>query len=296
MEYSLNELVWFFLFYSLAGWCAGVAVAALRKHTFVNTGFLNLPLCPIYGVAAVLFTVFLSELRDHLFFLFLGGAVISAGLVYFTGFLLERIFHRKWWDYSRRRFQFEGYVTLPLLAVWGLLAVLCVRVSNPLLASLLELIPVRTQQTVLAIVLLLMAVDLVLSLVSVLQLRFRLQRLQTLRKDFRNISAQFGSAITGRVQRRVMRAYPNLKAGELLEEKEQAPAVFAPGWGFHKMVWLFVIASFLGDVIETIFCRLTTGVWMSRSSLVWGPFSIVWGFGAVLLTAVLYKYRDRSDR
>ena len=68
MEYSLNELVWFFLFYSLAGWCAGVAVAALRKHTFVNTGFLNLPLCPIYGVAAVLFTVFLSELRDHLFF------------------------------------------------------------------------------------------------------------------------------------------------------------------------------------------------------------------------------------
>ena len=75
MEYSLNELVWFFLFYSLAGWCAGVAVAALRKHTFVNTGFLNLPLCPIYGVAAVLFTVFLSELRDHLFFLFLGCAV-----------------------------------------------------------------------------------------------------------------------------------------------------------------------------------------------------------------------------
>ena len=62
------------------------------------------------------------------------------------------------------------------------------------------------------------------------------------------------------------------------------------------MVYLFLIAAFLGDIIETIFCRLTTGVWMSRSSLVWGPFSIVWGFGAVLLTAVLYKYRDRSDR
>ena len=295
MEYSIYELAWFFLFYSLAGWCAGVAVAALRKHAFVNTGFLNLPLCPIYGVAAVLFTVFLSELRENLLFLFLGGAVLAAGLVYFTGFLLERIFHRKWWDYSRCRFQFEGYITLPLLAVWGLLAVLCVGVLDPFLAGLLDLVPLGTQQTVLVIALLLMAADLILSLVSVLQLRFRLRRLQTLRKDFRNISNQFGSAITGRVQRRVMRAYPNLKSGELLEEREKAPAVFAPGWGFHKMVWLFVIASFLGDVIETIFCRFSMGYWMSRSGVVWGPFSIVWGLGAVLLTAVLYKFKDRSD-
>lgn len=46
---------------------------------------------------------------------------------------------------------------------------------------------------------------------------------------------------------------------------------------------------------ETIFCRLTTGVWMSRSSVVYGPFSLVWGFGAVLLTAILYQYRSRSD-
>ena len=52
---------------------------------------------------------------------------------------------------------------------------------------------------------------------------------------------------------------------------------------------------FLGDIIETIFCRATAGVWMSRSSVVYGPFSIVWGLGAVLLTAVLYRYRDRSD-
>ena len=52
----------------------------------------------------------------------------------------------------------------------------------------------------------------------------------------------------------------------------------------------------MGDIIETVFCRLTMGVWMSRSSVVWGPFSVVWGLGAVLLTAVLYKYKDRNDR
>ena len=61
-------------------------------------------------------------------------------------------------------------------------------------------------------------------------------------------------------------------------------------------MWLFVIAAFLGDIIETLFCRVTAGVWMSRSSLIYGAFSVVWGLGAVMFTAVLYKYKDRSDR
>ena len=73
MAYSLYQLLWFFLLYSFLGWCAGVAAAALRKHAFINTGFLNLPLCPIYGAAAVLFSIFLPELSSNLFFLFLGG-------------------------------------------------------------------------------------------------------------------------------------------------------------------------------------------------------------------------------
>ena len=57
-----------------------------------------------------------------------------------------------------------------------------------------------------------------------------------------------------------------------------------------------MIACVLGDLTETIFCRLTAGVWMSRSSLVWGPFSIVWGFAIVLATVLLYKDRDKPDR
>lgn len=299
MYNTLYELLWFFLLYSFAGWCAGVVVAALRKHTFVNTGFLTLPFCPIYGVAAVVFSIFLPELRDRLFFLFLAGAVLSAFLVFVTGFVLERIFHRKWWDYTRYRFQFEGYITLPHLIIWGLLAVLCIRVTNPLICSLLSLLPSRIARPALLILLVLVGIDLLVSLISVLQLRLRLRRLTALQEDFRNLSTQFGSAITGRVQRRMMRAYPNLAPEKLLHQGTPAkavPTVFALGCCFHKLVWLFVIAAFLGDIIETIFCRLTAGVWMSRSSLVWGPFSVVWGLGAVLLTAVLYKYKDKNDR
>ena len=65
--------------------------------------------------------------------------------------------------------------------------------------------------------------------------------------------------------------------------------------GFYKLFWIFMIGSFLGDIVETVFCRLTMGYWMSRSSLVWGPFSIVWGLAMALATALLYKDRDKSE-
>ena len=71
--------------------------------------------------------------------------------------------------------------------------------------------------------------------------------------------------------------------------------VFAVGCSFYKLVCLFFLGAFLGDITETIFCLATTGKLMSRSSVVYGPFSIVWGLGCVLLTAILYQYRNRSD-
>ena len=298
MYYTLYQLAWFFLAYSLAGWCVSVAAAAVRRHTFVNSGFLNLPLKPSYGFGAVLFAIFLPELTDHPFFLVLGGAVIAAAVTFVTGCLLERIFHRRWWDYTRQHFQFEGYVSFPLLLVWGLLALVSIWFLDPILAGLLDRIPRLAGLIALLVCCGLAAVDFVVSLVSLLQLRFRLQRLSRLSEDFRDLSAVFGNAITRRVQHRVLGAH-NLETEKLLEAQAEVPeksGVFAEGCCFHKLVWIFVIAAFLGDIIETLFCRVTAGVWMSRSSLIYGAFSVVWGLGAVMFTAVLYKYKDRSDR
>lgn len=300
MDHTLLQLLWLFFLYSFLGWCAGVVASAIRKHTFVNTGFLNLPFCPVYGVGAVLFAIFLPELKHQFFFLFLGGMVISFLLTFVTGYLLERLFHRRWWDFTARRFQFEGYISIPLLLLWGGLAVFCIWIGNPLLLSLLELIPPSVQKIILLVLTLLLALDFALSLSAMLQFRFRTKRAAELSQDFREVSDVIGTAITGRIQRRMVRAYPNLEPEKVVEaraaEEPHTSAVFAEGCCFHKLVWLFTIASFLGDITETIFCRVTAGVWMSRSSVVYGPFSIVWGLGGVMLTAILYKYRDRSDR
>lgn len=63
---------------------------------------------------------------------------------------------------------------------------------------------------------------------------------------------------------------------------------------FVQLFWLFLVEAFLGDIIETIFCHATTGVWMSRSSLVWGHFSVVWGLAAAFITALLYNDKEKT--
>ena len=72
---------------------------------------------------------------------------------------------------------------------------------------------------------------------------------------------------------------PNSAPEALLQNKH-----FAAGVNFYKLVWVFIIGCVLGFVIEEAWCLLTKHVWESRKGLIYGPFSQVYGFGAVLMT------------
>lgn len=71
MELTAYELLWLFLTYSFLGWCLEVSLAAVKRRRLINKGFLNAPFCVLYGTAAVAFALFLPELQESLFFLFL---------------------------------------------------------------------------------------------------------------------------------------------------------------------------------------------------------------------------------
>jgi len=107
---------------------------------------------------------------------------------------------------------------------------------------------------------------------------------------------EYQSTLNGRVYNRIWtrleKAYPNIEDEPDLE----GSYVFAKGICFDKIVWIFLTSALIGDGIEMIFCRLFDGYWMSRSSVLYGPFSIVWGLGAVILTIVLSKFREKEDR
>ena len=49
----MYQLLWIFFLYAFLGWCTEVSYAALRTGRFVNRGFLNGPVCPIYGCGVV---------------------------------------------------------------------------------------------------------------------------------------------------------------------------------------------------------------------------------------------------
>lgn len=302
MEYMAYELLWLFLAYSFLGWCVEVSLAAVKRRHLINRGFLNAPFCTLYGTAAVAFALFLPELRDSIFFLFLGGMLIASFLEYWAGRIMERLFHRKWWDYSQNRLNLDGYVCLRFSVIWGLCAVLMMKFGNPLLLKLLSLIPAFIGRLILWGISGLLVVDALGTSAAILQLHHGIDRITQISEDWQKLSESLGNALTRRIQRRMMNAYPNIELKQLLEERareqaqEKLPDTFAAGCSFYKLASLFLIGAFLGDIVETVFCYATSGVLMSRSSVVYGPFSIVWGLGCVMLTAILYQYRESNDR
>ena len=297
MVFSFYEICWFFFIYSFLGWCGEVCLAAFYRKKFINRGVVNSPFCPIYGTGAVAFTIFLPELRGNLFFLFLGGMILASFIEFVTGALLEKVFHRKWWDYSNIRFNFEGFICLRYSLVWGIFAVLLIYFINPFLASVVTLIP----RTIGVIFLWCISVILLLDALGTSMVILGMQKSSGAAfksmEEMAKLSRFLENAITKRITKRMEKAFPALDVGSLKGQKEEKvfTGVFAQGCSVYKLISLFFLGAFLGDVTETIFCLVTTGQLMSRSSVVYGPFSIVWGLGCALLTAVLYRSRNKSD-
>ena len=108
----MYQFLWIFFVYAFLGWCTEVSYAALRTGKFVNRGFLNGPVCPIYGCGVVVVLVGLTPLKGNFVLLFLGSVVLTSVLELATGFVLEKLFRQRWWDYSDKPFNLGGYICL----------------------------------------------------------------------------------------------------------------------------------------------------------------------------------------
>ena len=185
-----------------------------------------------------------------------------------------------------------GWVHLPFgFRCLGCLGLVTVKWLVPLLMRLYQLVPAGLAHVLLWIFAILLVIDLLGTALTLGGLRYKLPRVGEVNNRLANLTLRMGLWIFDRTERRMRTKAPQLN---LIRPKRTKSTVFAAGCSFYKIFLLFVIGAFLGDITETIFCRITAGYWMSRSSLVWGPFSIVWGLAIALVTQVLYKYKDRS--
>ncbi|RGD95266.1 hypothetical protein DW725_06545 [Clostridiaceae bacterium AM27-36LB] len=291
MIYNTYELIWLFLIYSFLGWMLETILAATEQRRFVNRGLINGPLCTIYGVPIVILTIFGQELP--LFWLFLGAMIVATVTEWISGHMIERFYHERWWDYSNVKWNLDGYICLPASLVWGVLGTISMRWGNGLLIRLYGFLPEGIGHLLVWILAGMLVLDVMATIFALSGIGRSTQKWEAVDSWFTSISLRIGQWLYGHVDRRIHRAYPKTVR---VEKPQRDKTVFAAGCCMQKLVWLFFIGCLLGDITETIFCRITAGVWMSRSSLVWGPFSIVWGFAIAAVTDLLYKYKDRSDR
>lgn len=292
MNYTGYESMWLFLAYSFIGWLIETVAGSVKKHRFVNRGFFTGPFCFVYGFSAVLMAMTLWELENRWFFLFLGCAIQATVIEWITGKILEKLNHHKWWDYSEKKFNFDGYICLQYTVLWGLLGCIAMKYGNHLLAGLFDMVPSLVRKIIIWVLIGAAVIDMIASLAAVFHIKKEIPVVHEWSHRISRWTYNFGEWIVRHVSKRMVKAYPAIEQKAKLPEKKHC---FAAGCGFYKLFWLFFIGCILGDLVETVFCRITMGWWMSRSSLVWGPFSIVWGLAMALATALLYKDRDKSD-
>lgn len=301
--YELSMLFLYFIIYAFLGWCAEVAVTAVKQRRFVNRGVMNGPIVPLYGLMATLAGVFLEPEENNLLVFVLGAVVLCAAVEVVAGVILERQFDRRWWDYSDRPMNLKGYICLESSLIKGVLVALAVRFLTPVLHWGLSFLPAIALQILALVLAVVLAVDALVMVYGVHAVRRRWKMSEPIAEYLQQASETIGDGLTTRTlgwyqgyqKRHLAKAFPNLTRLSA-EEEHPAANVFAAGIGFYKLFWLFLIGAFVGDLIETVFVWGTSGVLMSRSSLLYGPFSVVWGLGAAILTVVLRGLMDKSDR
>ena len=177
--FSLYEVFAYFLIYSCLGWCVEVVYAAVTTGKLVNRGFLNGPVCPIYGFGMVIVLFVLTPLQNSVLLLYIGGVILPSTLELVGGWALYKIYHTRWWDYSDYPFNIGGYICLEFCLLWGVGTLVMMKAIHPAIASIFALIPPTVGLIIMILLYIVYAADLVVTTVIAVGL---VKDLETLEK------------------------------------------------------------------------------------------------------------------
>ena len=219
METGLYEYLYFFIIYAFLGWCTEVAYAAVNSGRFVNRGFLNGPMCPIYGTGAVIVIAALTPLMGNKLLLFAGAVVLTSALEWVTGFVLEKCFHGKWWDYSDVPFNLNGYICLKFSLLWGLACLVVMDTIQPLIVKLIEITPPVAGRLVLGLLAALMLADAAATVATIIKLNKRLRAIDEIASKIHEFSDALGENIYETAAAAVSRGEELKEKGESIKEE-----------------------------------------------------------------------------
>ena len=192
---SIYYSILYFFVYGFLGWCTEVIFAAFKQHRFVNRGFLNGPICPIYGVGVTLVIACLEAFQSNLILLYISSVILVNVLEGVTGWAMDKLFHNKWWDYSKLPFNIGGYVCLLFSLIWGVACVFIVYFVHPLIHQVLSLIPHTAGIALIAILGIALLSDMIVTTSAIVKFNQYLELLKHITDELHAISNQIGSEL-----------------------------------------------------------------------------------------------------
>ena len=208
-----------FIIYSFLGWLVEVINCSIVEKKLVNRGFLISPICPIYGCGAILITLILSNYKDDWFVVFCMAVILCGLLEYFTSWLMEKIFHARWWDYSKNKFNINGRICLETMVPFGILGLVIIYILNPFFYNILHLIPTNIAEIISIILLIVLIIDSIVSFNVISKVTNTVKKVtqENKKDDTYEITAKVRELLKSNWKgRRILDAFPDL---ETIKEK-----------------------------------------------------------------------------
>ena len=215
--YQICLLFMKFLLFSMIGYVVEMIMCAIVDKKIANRGFFCGPVIPIYGVGSLLLVWILEPFKENVFLVILLSMLITTTIEYFTGYALEKIFHNKWWDYSKEKFNLHGRICLKNTILFGLGGPIILYILNPYMTDFL----IQFENSILIwtsiFLFILFLLDVTYSCVVAYNLRHRLIVVEDLKNEkLSKIPGMLERMLTSRVKgmkkfpKRLLKAFPTL--------------------------------------------------------------------------------------
>ena len=185
MGQQLFEILMYFIIYSVLGWIMESIIRSVIERKIINTGFLKGPVCPIYGIGAIIMLLFLERFQENIIALFFIAIVVLTTWEYLVGVLLEKMFNTKYWDYSHQKFNFQGRICLTNSLFWGVLGVVFVKYIHPFVQGLISKVDMNLLYYIIAITSLVMVVDCISTVIKIKNIKLTLEKADKINKEIK---------------------------------------------------------------------------------------------------------------
>lgn len=226
MFHSIEIYILLFFTYAILGWLMEVGCKLVETKKFINRGFLIGPYCPIYGWGAIIITLLLNKYLADPIALFIMAIVICSIIEYVTSYFMEKIYHARWWDYSRRKYNINGRICLETMIPFGILGVLIMYFANPFFTGIYEKIPENALTVICSFLVIVFLIDNIIS--SHIISTIKVEGIKAEKDNTKEITEKVKQILQSKsfLHKRLINAFPDIKniRGKLklkIEEKRR---------------------------------------------------------------------------